>query len=376
MDEEGAGRLLGRHLWVYRKNVLAGPEEPGLYPVYFGHRFLALALFNPQSELAVRAFAFHKGEPAEVLLEGLRQALSRRARALEEAPEGGFRLVHAEGDLLPGLVVDWYAGHAVLQATAYAWEGLLPQVAEAIRPYAQSLLARNEARARTLEGLPLYTQALFGAVPERVRVREGGVYYWVEPQGGQKTGAYLDQRENRIRMEAFRGERALDVFSYQGGFALHLALGFKEVLAVDASGEALERAQKNAELNGLRLHTQEANAFDLLRSLDKAGERFDLIVLDPPAFAKGRKDLERAYRAYKEINLRAMKLLKPGGILASASCSHHLTEPLFYEMLLEAAQDTRRLLCVLERRGQGWDHPVLLNHPETHYLKFALLRLV
>ncbi len=376
MDEEGAGRLLARHLWVYRKNLLSGPEEPGLYPVYWGRRFLALAFFNPKSELAVRAYAFQPGEPVEALLANLKRALAQREEALHREPEGGFRLVHAEGDLLPGLTVDWYAGHAVLQATAYAWEGLLPLVAEALRPYAQSLLARNEAKARSLEGLPLYTQALFGAVPDRVRVREGGIYYWVEPSRGQKTGAYLDQRDNRVRMEAFRGERALDVFSYQGGFALHLALGFREVLAVDASGEALRRAQENARLNGLSLKTLEANAFDLLRELEGAGERFDLIVLDPPAFAKARKDVERAYRAYKEVNLRAMKLLRPGGILATASCSHHLTEPLFYAMLLEAAQDTRRLLRVLEKRGQGWDHPVLLNHPETGYLKFALLQLV
>jgi 23S rRNA (cytosine1962-C5)-methyltransferase len=193
---------------------------------------------------------------------------------------------------------------------------------------------------------------------------------------GQKTGAFLDQRENRTLMEGFRGERALDVFSYAGGFALHLALGFKEVVAVDSSKEALARAEENARLNGLALKTVEANAFDYLRALERAGERFDLVVLDPPAFAKGKKDLERAYRAYKEVNLRAIKLLKEGGILATASCSHHLTEPLFYQMLTEAAQDAHRVLKVVEKRGQPFDHPVLLNHPETQYLKFALLEVL
>ena len=377
VNERGAERLLSRHLWVFARDVLSGPETPGLFPVYWGKRFLALALYNPQSDLRVRAYRFRPAEdPAKALLENLERAIARRLQALEREPQGGFRLAHAEGDFLPGLVVDYYAGHAVVQATAQAWEGLLPQVAEVLKPLAQSVLAKNDARARELEGLPLYVRPLLGQVPERVVVREGGVRYLVDLKGGQKTGAFLDQRENRILMEGFRGERALDVFSYAGGFALHLALGFKEVIAVDSSQEALARAEENARLNGLSLKTVEANAFDLLRALEKAGERFDLVVLDPPAFAKGKKDLERAYRAYKEVNLRAIKLLKEGGILATASCSHHLTEPLFYQMLTEAAQDAHRVLRVLEKRGQPFDHPVLLNHPESHYLKFALLEVL
>jgi len=377
VNERGAERLLSRHLWVFARDVLSGPETPGLFPVYWGKRFLALALYNPQSDLRVRAYRFRPAEdPAKALLENLERAIARRLQALEREPQGGFRLAHAEGDFLPGLVVDYYAGHAVVQATAQAWEGLLPQVAEVLKPLTKSVLAKNDARARELEGLPLYVRPLLGQVPERVVVREGGVRYLVDLKGGQKTGAFLDQRENRILMEGFRGERALDVFSYAGGFALHLALGFKEVIAVDSSQEALTRAEENARLNGLSLKTVEANAFDLLRALEKAGERFDLVVLDPPAFAKGKKDLERAYRAYKEVNLRAIKLLKEGGILATASCSHHLTEPLFYQMLTEAAQDAHRVLRVLEKRGQPFDHPVLLNHPETHYLKFALLEVL
>ena len=377
VNERGARRLLARHLWVFRRDVVSGPEAPGLYPVYWGKRFLALALYNPQSDLTVRAFRFlPHPEPKEALLENLDRALRRRLPHLEGEPEGGFRLAHAEGDLLPGLVVDYYAGHAVVQATAYAWEDLLPEVAERLRLLARSVLAKNDAKARALEGLPLYVRPLLGEVPERVAVREGRVRYWVDLKEGQKTGAYLDQRENRILMERFQGERALDVFSYAGGFGLHLALGFQEVISVDSSAEALKRAEENARLNGLSLKTLEANAFDLLRELERAGERFDLIVLDPPAFAKGKKDVERAYRAYKEVNLRAMKLLKPQGVLATASCSHHMTEPLFYQMLLEAAQDAHRAFRVLEKRGQPFDHPVLLTHPETHYLKFALLEAV
>ncbi len=377
VNEKGAARLLARHLWVFRKDVLRGPEVPGLYPVYAGRRFLALALYNPQSDLTVRAYRFHPAQdPEEALLENLRRALNRRAPALEAHPEGGFRLAHAEGDFLPGLTVDYYAGHVVVQATAYAWETLLPRVVETLKPYAQSLLAKHDAKARTLEGLPLYVRPLHGEVPKRVAVQEGRIRYLVDLLGGQKTGAYLDQRENRILMEGFQGERALDVFSYGGGFGLHLALGFGEVLSVDTSREALALAEENARLNGLRLQTLEANAFDLLRRLEKEGERFDLVVLDPPAFAKGKKDVARAYRAYKEINLRAIKILKEGGLLATASCSHHLTEPLFYEMLREAAQDAHRSLRVLKKGGQPWDHPVLLTHPETHYLKFALLEVL
>jgi len=377
VNERGAARLLARHLWVFRRDVVSGPDTPGLYPVYWGKRFLALALYNPQSDLTVRAFRFRPAlDPVEALLENLDRALHRRLPHLEREPEGGFRLAHAEGDFLPGLVVDYYAGHAVVQATAHAWEGLLPEVAERLKPLVQSVLAKNDAKSRELEGLPLYVRPLLGEVPKQVAVREGKVRYLVDLLEGQKTGAYLDQRDNRILMEGFQGERALDVFSYAGSFGLHLALGFKEVISVDTSAEALKRAEENARLNGLTLQTVEANAFDYLRNLEKAGERFDLIVLAPPAFAKGKKDLERAYRAYKEVNLRAIKLLKEEGILATASCSHHLTEPLFYEMLREAAQDAHRTLRVLERRGQGFDHPVLLTHPETHYLKFALLEVL
>ncbi|MFN3367933.1 MAG: class I SAM-dependent rRNA methyltransferase [Thermus sp.] len=377
VNEKGAQRLLARHLWVFRRDVLSGPEEPGLYPVYWGKRFLALALFNPNSDLSLRAYRFRPArDPVEALLDNLDKALARRLPALEGEPEGGFRLAHAEGDFLPGLVVDYYAGHLVLQATAYAWEALLPQVAERLKPLAQSLLAKNDAKVRELEGLPLYVRPLLGQAPQRVAVKEGRIRYLVDLTGGQKTGAYLDQRDNRILMESFRGDRALDVFSYAGSFGLHLALGFKEVISVDSSAEALRQAEENARLNGLTLKTVEANAFDHLRALEKAGERFDLIVLDPPAFAKGKKDLERAYRAYKEVNLRAIKLLKEGGLLATSSCSHHLTEPLFYGMLAEAAQDAHRSLRVVEKRGQGWDHPILLNHPETQYLKFALLEVL
>jgi 23S rRNA (cytosine1962-C5)-methyltransferase len=336
-----------------------------------------LALYSPASEITVRAFSFmDAGRPQEVLLENLRHALQQRKAAIAREPQGSFRLVHAEGDLLPALVLDYYAGHGVLQVGSAALEpltGALVGVIQSEIPL-QSLLAKNDQKSRSLEGLPLEIKPLWGQTPSSVLVQEGTVRYRVDLEAGQKTGAFIDQRDNRLRMQAFKGKTALDVFSYHGSFALHLAQNFEQVIAVDSSAAALRRALENAQVNGLtNITPKEANAFEFLREEEKRGTQYNLIVLDPPAFAKGKRDVERAYAAYKEINLRAIKLLPSGGILATASCSHHLDEPLFYQMLSEAAADAHRTVRVIEKRGQGWDHPVLLNVPETQYLKFAIL---
>jgi 23S rRNA (cytosine1962-C5)-methyltransferase len=339
-----------------------------------------LALYNPASEITVRAFAFSAwSDPQAVLLDNLRKALGRRKAAIRANPEGGYRLVHAEGDLLPALILDYYAGHGVLQVGSAALEPLTGDIVEVIREELplQSLLAKNDPKSRALEGLPLEVKPLYGQVPASVEVQEGSIRYRVDLREGQKTGAFLDQRDNRLRLAEFSGKAALDVFSYHGSFALHLASHFERVLAVDSSQVALERAAQNARRNGFsNLQTQEANAFEFLRAEEKRRARYDLIVLDPPALAKHKRDLERAYAAYKELNLRALKLLTEGGILATASCSHHLGEPVFYEMLAEAAADAHRGVRVVERRTQGWDHPILLGVPETFYLKFALLEMV
>lgn len=380
VSSKGATRLLAHHPWVYRSDVLEGPGEPGLYPVVSSRGGLGLALYNPNSEISVRAFSFNNaGRPQEVLLENLRKALLRRKEAIAQEPQGAFRLVHAEGDLVPALVLDYYAGHGVMQVGSAALEPLIPLLVQVIRAELplQSLLAKNDQKTRSLEGLPLEVKPLLGPVPDTVMVREGDIVYRVDLMKGQKTGAFIDQRDNRIRLQAYKGETALDVFSYHGSFALHLARNCKQVTAVDSSAAALQRAAENAQANGLSNITfREANAFEFLREEERRKAQYDLIVLDPPAFAKGRRDLERAYAAYKEINLRAMKLLPSGGLLATASCSHHLSEPLFYQMLAEAAGDAHRTVRVVEKRGQGWDHPVLLNVPETQYLKFALLEIV
>ncbi|WP_297558409.1 class I SAM-dependent rRNA methyltransferase [Meiothermus sp.] len=380
VSSKGATRLLAHHPWVYRSDVLEGPDQPGLYPVVSSRGVMGLALYNPNSEISVRVFSFKDaGRPQEVLLENLRQALRRRKEAIAQEPQGAFRLVHAEGDLVPALILDYYAGHGVMQVGSAALEPLTPELVQVIRAEIplQSLLAKNEQKTRSLEGLPLEVKPLLGPVPDTVMVREGSIVYRVDLMGGQKTGAFIDQRDNRIRLQAYRGETALDVFSYHGSFALHLARNFKQVTAVDSSAAALQRAGENAQANGLSNITfREANAFEFLREEERRKAQYDLIVLDPPAFAKGRRDIERAYAAYKEINLRAMKLLPSGGLLATASCSHHLSEPLFYQMLAEAASDAHRTVRVVEKRGQGWDHPVLLNVPETQYLKFALLEIL
>jgi len=380
VSPRGAARLLAHHPWVYKSDVLEGPDRPGLYPVQSSRRVVGLALYNPASEISVRAFSFKGGgHPPEVLLDNLRKALLRRKAAIAQAPEGAFRLVHAEGDLVPALILDYYAGHGVLQVGSAALEPLTSELVRVIQAEIplKSLLAKNDQKTRSLEGLPLEVKPLLGHVPRTVTVQEGGIVYCVDLTEGQKTGAFIDQRDNRIRLQAYKGEAALDVFCYQGAFALHLARNFKQVTAVDSSAAALQRARENAQTNGLsNISFREANAFEFLRGEEQRKARYDLIVLDPPAFAKGRRDIERAYAAYKEINLRAIKLLPQGGILATASCSHHLSEPLFYQMLAEAAADARRTVRVVEKRGQGWDHPVLLNVPETQYLKFAILEIV
>ncbi|HGY09751.1 MAG TPA: class I SAM-dependent rRNA methyltransferase [Oceanithermus profundus] len=384
LSPRGAQRVLARHPWIWHSDVRALPDRPGIYPVFGPRGLLGWGMTNPRSRIQVRVFHFGPADdPLAALWANLDRALAFRAAAYRGEPEGGFRLVHAEGDLLPGLVVDSYARHLVVQAHAAAWEPLLSELTlrleSALEP--AGLLARHDAPLREREGLERYVRTLAGKIPDALEVLEGEVRYRIDLKAGQKTGAFLDQRDNRLRLEAYlegRGyAKALDVFAYQGLFALHMARHVVEVEAVDSSAAALEAARENASLNGLgNLRFTEANAFDLLRARERAGERYDVVVLDPPAFAAKKADLERALAAYKEINLRALKLLRPGGLLVSASCSHHVNEADFYAMLAAAAADAHRVVRVREQRGQGWDHPVLLTVPETRYLKLALMEVL
>ncbi len=305
----------------------------------------------------------------------LAAALERRSGITD----GAYRVVHAEADGLPSLIVDRYGDCAVVQLLSAGLEAVRDDVLAAIRETLApaGILLRNDAAVRERERLPREVTLAFGAVPQDIEVAEApGVRYLAAPWTGQKTGAFLDQRENRRLVGTLARGRCLDAFAYHGGFTLHLALGgAREVVAVEISGEALARLQRNAELNGCStVRAVEANAFDWLKEAAAAGERFDVVVLDPPAFARDRRSLPRALAGYKEVNLRAIQLLAPGGLLFTASCSHHVHRGDFFAMLADAAADSGRRLQLLEIRGAAADHPEIVTIPETGYLKGALLR--
>jgi 23S rRNA (cytosine1962-C5)-methyltransferase len=263
-----------------------------------------------------------------------------------------------------------------LSQGAESLKGMLVEIlAEEFAP--RSIVERNDVRVRALEGLPTLAGVLYGEEPGELEVVQHGVRFRVAPLGGQKTGAFLDQRENHAAAGLYARGRALDCFTFQGGFALSMARSCESVLGLDVSPEAVAAARRNAELNGAsNVEFREANVFDALRELEESGETFDTVVLDPPAFAKNRASVPAAARGYKEINLRALRLLKAGGTLVTCTCSYHMTEPLFLEVLAEAASDTRRRLQIVERRTQSRDHPVLLGVPETLYLKCVVARVL
>jgi 23S rRNA (cytosine1962-C5)-methyltransferase len=379
VSPKGVGRLRTGHPWVFRSDLR---EEAGGAPglarlVDERGKGLGTALYSPASEIRARWLAA-EGTPVDGgwWRAMVRAALERR----RGVRDGGYRVVHAEGDGLPSLIVDRYGDYAVAQLLSAGLEAVREDVVTAIRETLEprGLLLRNDPAVRERERLPRETTLAFGAVPETIEVRESKVRYLVAPWTGQKTGAFLDQRENRQLMGALvhRGARGLDAFAYHGHFALHLAAaGAAEVVAVEISGDALGVLEQNAALNGVTaIRTVEANAFDWLKAAAAAGERFDLVVLDPPAFARDRRSLPKALSGYKEINLRAMHLLAPGGLLFTASCSHHVHRGDFFGMLADAAADSGRRLQLLEIRGAAADHPEIVTIPETGYLKAALLR--
>ncbi|HVF40877.1 MAG TPA: class I SAM-dependent rRNA methyltransferase [Gemmatimonadaceae bacterium] len=288
-----------------------------------------------------------------------------------------YRLLHGEGDLVPSLVVDRYGDYLVLQALSQGTDRLLAEITELLIEAAQpkGILARNDPRVRLLEGLEQEVAVLHGEIPETVTVREGKVEYDADMRHGQKTGAFLDQRENRLAAAEYVRGRTLDCFSYAGGFALQLALRADEVTALDISEDATAMLMRNAARNRLsNVQARTTNVFDELRTLERQGEKFDAIVLDPPAFAKSKAAIPKALSGYKEINLRSLKLLKPGGFLITCSCSYHVNESAFAEVIFDAALDARVEVSVVEKRMQGRDHPVVLGMPETYYLKCFILR--
>lgn len=377
VSRKGAARWAGGHPWIYRSDTLDAVPDPGVVRVVDPRgRFLGQALHSPASEIRLRLL-----EPTERPVDPAwwREQIGRCAARRAGIDATACRIVHGEGDGLPSLVVDRYDRWLVVQLLSAGLETMRETVLDALQEVLtpEGILLRHDASVRRHEKLPEGIELARGEVPEQVEVREGGVRYLAAPWTGQKTGAFLDQRVNRVLTGelARDGGRALDCFAYHGSFALHLARRSAQVIALDASEEALARGRANAALNGMtNIDWQLGNAFDVLAELDRAGERFDTVVVDPPAFAKSRQAVEAALRGYHEINRRAIRLLAPGGVLVTASCSFHIGRPAFEEMLLGAAQDAGRPLTVLARLAQSEDHPEILTIPETAYLKGLALR--
>ncbi len=410
ISAKGAARIRDGHLWIYRSDVTGRPkaESGSIVRVADNRgRFLAWAHFGAESEITLRLLS--KNETVidrEFWRARLQAAANWRKRVVDDTD--AYRLVHAEGDFLPGLIIDRYGDCFVLQTLTRGMEALKGMWVELLTEQFQPrlIIERNDAKVRQLEGLPMLNSVLYqkntfvvppsggglgghetstseslppegGTTNSLFTITENGIRFWVDLLEGQKTGAFLDQRENRAAAMNYATGRGLDCFSFHGSFALHLASDCDHVTAIDISEAAIERARRNAELNGItNIEFLAGNVFDKLRDYDDAGERFDTVVLDPPAFAKNRGSVEGALRGYKEINLRALRILKPGGVLITCSCSYHVGEPLFMEMLADAANDAGRHIQVIEKRTQGRDHPILLTVPETYYLKCVVLRVM
>jgi 23S rRNA (cytosine1962-C5)-methyltransferase len=379
ISRRGAARWRRGHPWVYRSDVMEGPTHPGIVAVTDPRgRFRGQALWSPASEIQVR-FLTNEETPITRDWWAARLRDARARREFLEPPATAYRVAHAEGDGLPSLVVDRYGEVVVAQLLSAGLEAVRTDVLDAIESALSpgGVLLRNDASVRRHEGLALSVEVARGTVPDVIEVREAELRYLVAPRKGQKTGAYLDQREHHVRLGRLATGRALDLFCYSGLFALHMAGRADEVLGVDMSAAAIEAARANQELNGIaNVRWEEANGFDLLRTMDRASERFDTIVLDPPPFAKDRSAVLGALRGYKELNLRALRLLTPGGLLFTTSCSYHVGRRAFLAMLSEAAADAGRRVALVGLAGQPADHPEILGIPETGYLKGALLRVL
>ena len=374
----GEDRVRSGHPWIYRTDVVDALAAGGDTVVVHNPRgrIVGRALFSDRSQIALRMLTVGEA-PAGLDLWRTRLSAAIAFRRSLGIDATACRLVHGEGDLLPSLVVDQYGEHLVVQALSQGVARLLPEIVgllvEQVKP--AGILARNDVRVRQLEGLDSSVALLHGEVPELVHVREGRIDHAVDLWHGQKTGLFLDQRENRVAARAYAHGRMLDCFSYHGAFALQLADRCESVVALDVSEDAVGHIGRNAARNGIgNIEARVANVFDALRHLEREGERFDTVVLDPPAFAKSRDAVEKAHAGYKEINLRAMKLLRPGGILVTCTCSYHVDEASFGQIAYEASIDARARMTVVEKRMQSRDHPVVLGVPETYYLKCFILR--
>jgi 23S rRNA (cytosine1962-C5)-methyltransferase len=380
VSARGEERIRSGHPWIYRADVVGVRADAGDVVEVLGprNRRIGDALFSDRSQISIRMLT--RGERrADETLWRARIASAIRVRESLALDATAYRVVHGEADLLPSLVVDRYGDYLVVQALSQGMDRLLPTITailvDLLKP--AGILARNDPKVRALEGLEQSIAVLYGEVPDLVQVREGPVEHDVDLRKGQKTGLFLDQRENREAAGRYARGRLLDCFSYTGGFALRLARQCPEAEALDISAAAVERIRANAVRNGVpHVQAREVNVFDELRRLERAGARYDTVVLDPPAFAKNKASIQNALAGYNEINLRAMRLLSPGGHLITCSCSYNVSEEMFADVLHHASVDSHVPVAVVEKRMQGRDHPVLVGVPETHYLKCFILRRV
>jgi len=378
VSKKGEARVRRGHPWVFRSDIShADHADPGsvVRVLSSQNRPLGFAFFSSRSEITLRMIQRGESLPDSFLRDRIAAAIRWRDAVAPGAE--ACRLVHGEGDGLPSLIVDRYRDHLVVQTLSQATDRLKGEIVTALQDLLDpaGILERNDPRVRALEGLDRKVGVLAGEVPETLEVTENGVRFEVDLRKGQKTGLFLDQRENHAVARTYARGRVLDGFTYNGGFALHVAPQASEVLAVDVSADAVERVRRNAERNGAtNVTAREANVFDLLHELPKQGERFDTVILDPPAFAKSKDAVEKAWRGYKEINLRALQLLRPGGCLVTCSCSYHVDEAAFEEIVWSAAVDAGATVTVVEKRRQARDHPIVLGVPETYYLKCLVLR--
>jgi len=379
VSRRGANRLKDGHVWVYRSDIVAAEGvAPGALVGVVDDRekFLGTALYSSASQIAIRMISREAVKDLDGLLrKRIQEAIAYRERVVRDTD--AYRIVFSEADFLPGLIVDRYNDLLSLQVLTQAMDAeavrqvIVYELAERLKP--EAIAERVDPRVRELEQLPARPSSLLQGQKTSTIFSMNEVRFRHEVFEGQKTGAFLDQRENYAAAAHYAHGDALDVFCYHGGFALHLAPHCSKVTGVDSSRPALEAADRNAALNGREIEWIEANAFDLLRDYATAGQQYDTIVLDPPAFAKSKSNLETALRGYKELNLRALKMLRPGGILVTCSCSYHVSVGEFVEVVAQASRDMHRNLRFLENRTQARDHPIVLTVPETAYLKCLIL---
>jgi len=380
ITSRGSERLRAGHPWVYRSDVRSALAEAGSIVRLTDERgrYQGRAFYSDKSQIAVRLLT-REDVPVDraFLTERIRRAAAYRKIIVENTET--YRLIYGEADLLPSLIVDCYGDYFVVQTLSQSTERIKNLTCEILVELfsPKGILERNDPKVRLLEGLEQRVSVLYGEIPDEIVAKENGIAFVYDLRNGQKTGSFLDQRENHWAARRYASGEVLDCFSYQGGFSLTIANHCAHVEGVDMAPAALEAARRNQKLNSISNVTfREANTFDLLKEYDEVGRRFDMVVLDPPAFAKNRDSIPAAQRGYKEINLRAMKIIKPGGYLITCSCSYHVSEASFLQILAEAANDARKVIAVAERRTQSQDHPILLTMPETHYLKCLILRVL